>query len=191
MALDKQTIAKRYGKALFETAKEQDVLTETSSELAQIKQVLQAEPQFVDFMTSVAIKHDAKLEMLKNLQSGTSELTSNLLAMLYDYRRIANLEDIIDEFNRLTDEDEKTVRATVTTAVELDQTRKDKIAASFAKVVGAKKVELETVVDPEIIGGVVLKSSSYVFDGSIKSKIANIKRLLLKWFLKRWDFYEH
>ena len=45
MALDKQTIAKRYGKALFETAKEQDVLTETSSELAQIKQVLQAEPQ--------------------------------------------------------------------------------------------------------------------------------------------------
>ena len=39
MALDKQTIAKRYGKALFETAKEQDVLTETSSELAQIKQV--------------------------------------------------------------------------------------------------------------------------------------------------------
>ena len=40
MALDKQTIAKRYGKALFETAKEQDVLTETSSELAQIKQVL-------------------------------------------------------------------------------------------------------------------------------------------------------
>ena len=68
----------------------------------------------------------------------------------------------------------------MTTAVELDQTRKDKIAASFAKVVGAKKVELETVVDPEIIGGVVLKSSSYVFDGSIKSKIANIKRLLLK-----------
>ena len=49
-------------------------------------------------------------------------MTSNLLAMLYDYRRIANLEDIIDEFNRLTDEDEKTVRATVTTAVELDQT---------------------------------------------------------------------
>lgn len=180
MALDKQTIAKRYGKALFETAKEQDVLTETSSELAQIKQVLQAEPQFVDFMTSAAIKHDAKLEMLKNLQSGTSELTSNLLAMLYDYRRIANLEDIIDEFNRLTDGDEKTVRATVTTAVELDQTRKDKIAASFAKVVGAKKVELETVVDPKIIGGVVLQSSSYVFDGSIKSKIANIKRLLLK-----------
>lgn len=55
MALDKQTIAKRYGKALFETAKEQDVLTETSSELAQIKQVLQAEPQLVDFMTSAAI----------------------------------------------------------------------------------------------------------------------------------------
>ena len=52
---------------------------------------------------------------------------------------VANCLYIIDEFNRLTDEDEKTVRATVTTAVELDQTRKDKIAASFAKVVGAKK----------------------------------------------------
>ena len=180
MALDNQTVAKRYGKALFETAKEKDVLAETAKELEQIKQVLQAEPQFVDFMTSAAIKHEDKLTMLKNLQTGASELTSNLLAMLYDYRRIANLEGIIDEFSRLNDVDNKTVRATVTTAVKLDETRKDKIAAAFANVVGAKKVELETVVDPDIIGGVVLKSNTYVFDGSIKSKIENIKRLLLK-----------
>lgn len=180
MALSDQTIAKRYGKALFESAKEADVLEETGLELAQLKQVLQAEPRFVSFMTSPSIKQEDKLSMLENLKSGASDLTKNLVSMVYDYRRIANLEGIIDEFNRLTDEEEKTVRATVTTAIELDDARKDKIAASFAKVVGAKKVILDTKVDPEIIGGAILKSNSYIFDGSIRSKIAEIKRLLVK-----------
>lgn len=180
MALSRQTIAKRYGKALFETAKEKDVLEQTAKELAQIKQVLRSEPQFVEFMTSASIKTEDKENLLKDLQKDASELTSNLLSMLYDYRRIANLEDIIDEFNRLNDEDKKTVRATVTTAIALDESRKEQIASAFAKVVGANKVELETIVDPQIIGGVILKSSSYVFDGSIKSKIENIKRLLVK-----------
>ena len=80
---------------------------------------------------------------------------TNLLDMLYDYGRITSLEGIIDEFDRLNDEFEKTVRASVITAIELDEERKQKLASSFANVVGAKKVIIDPIVDPGIIGGVI------------------------------------
>lgn len=180
MALDNMTIAHRYGKALFDLALEQAALSDVCAELNELKKVLKAEPQLVLFMTSPQISGAQKLAMLETLKNGASQLTVNLLTMLHDYGRVANLEAIIDEFNRLNDEFEKTVRATVTTAVKLDETQKQKLAAAFANVVGAKKVIIEQVVDESIIGGVILKANSNIYDGSIKSKLERIKRLLLK-----------
>ena len=180
MALDKATISHRYGKALFELALEQDKRQEVCEELNELQKVIQEEPQLVLFMTSPQIGGQQKLAMLKTLQEGASQLMVNLLAMLHDYGRIANLASIIDEFNRLNDEFEKTVRATVTTAVELDEGQKEKLAAAFANVVGANKVVIDQVVDESIIGGVILQSQSNIYDGSIKSKLERIKRLLLK-----------
>ena len=100
--------------------------------------------------------------------------------MAYDYGRIANLVAIIDAFNNLYDEYEKVVRVKVTTAIELDKEQEDKLSDSFAKLVGAKKVIVNPQIDESIIGGVVLQSKSYIYDGSIKTKIERIKRLLLK-----------
>ena len=113
MALDRQTIAKRYGKALFEVVQEKDVRSDVLLELAEIKKIIDAEPKFITFMTSPSIKQEDKLAMIKHITDGASEVTTNLLDMLFDYGRIANLEDVIDEFNRLNDEFEKTVRVKV------------------------------------------------------------------------------
>lgn len=180
MALDRQTVAKRYGKALFEVVQEKDVRSDVLLELAEIKKIIDAEPKFITFMTSPSIKQEDKLAMIKHITDGASEVTTNLLDMLFDYGRIANLEDVIGEFNRLNDEFEKTVRVKVTTAIELDEDQKEKLASSFANVVGAEKVLVDSVIDPDIIGGVVMQSASCVYDGSIKSRIESIKRLLLK-----------
>lgn len=182
MKLDNETIVHRYGKALFELAEEMKIRNEFHSELQEYKKVLQNEPQLKVFMSSNQISPEAKLKIMEILKKDSSKLMTNLLDMLYDYGRITNLEGIIDEFDRLNDEFEKTVRASVITAIELDEERKQKLASSFANVVGAKKVIIDPIVDPGIIGGVILKSESYIYDGSIKTKIARIKRLLLKWF---------
>ncbi|MGK4128475.1 F0F1 ATP synthase subunit delta, partial [Ligilactobacillus saerimneri] len=66
------------------------------------------------------------------------------------------------------------------TAVELDEDQKQKLASSFANVVGAERVVFETAVDPEIIGGVVITANNTVYDGSLRTKLNSIKRLLLK-----------
>lgn len=114
------------------------------------------------------------------MSDSASEVVKNLLEMLFDYDRIADLDVIIAEYFRLNDEYEKTVRATVTTAVALDEKQKANLESSFARVVGASKVVLEEKIDPDIIGGVILKSNNYIYDGSLKLKFARIKRMLLK-----------
>jgi len=180
MALDNPTVARRYSQALFEVAQEKGQLKDLSLELAELKQGILTQPQFITFMVSPAIKPEAKLAMVKSITEKASDLTKNLVLMAYDYGRIANLVAIIDEYNTLYDEYEKVVRVTVTTAIELDKEQEDKLSDSFAKLVGAKKVIVKPQVDQSIIGGVVLQSKSYIYDGSIKTKIERIKRLLLK-----------
>ena len=180
MAIDNATIARRYGNALFEVAKEQDSLAETATELNEIKAALEKEPGFVVFMTSPQIDEKVKKDTLESMAKGASSLVANLLHMLFDYHRIANLESIIGEFNRLYDADRKIVRATVKTAIALEDDQKQKLAATFAKIENANQVILDEKVDPSIIGGVVLQSESHIYDGSIRSKFEQIKRLLLK-----------
>lgn len=180
MAIDNATIARRYGNALFEVAQDQNSLAETAVELNELKAALNQEPGFVNFMTSPQIDEKAKKDTLSALTTNASALVSNLLNMLFDYRRISNLEAIIDEFNRFYDQNRKVVRAVVRTAVELDDQQKDTLAKKFAEVEGANQVILDAKVDPSIIGGVVMQSESHIYDGSIKTKLEKIKRLLLK-----------
>ena len=156
MKLDNETIVHRYGKALFELAEEMKIRNKFHSELQEYKKVLQNEPQLKVFMSSNQISPEAKLKIMEILKKDSSKLMTNLLDMLYDYGRITSLEGIIDEFDRLNDEFEKTVRASVITAIELDEERKQKLASSFANVVGAKKIIIDPIVDPGIIGGVIL-----------------------------------
>ncbi|KRM90818.1 ATP synthase subunit delta [Liquorilactobacillus cacaonum DSM 21116] len=173
-------IAHRYGSALFELAIEKDERQSIKDELTELQQVLVEEPKMMLLLTSKQIAKKDKQSFIKVLSDSASEVVKNLLEMLFDYDRIADLDVIIAEYFRLNDEYEKTVRATVTTAVALDEKQKANLESSFARVVGASKVVLEEKIDPDIIGGVILKSNNYIYDGSLKLKFARIKRMLLK-----------
>ncbi|GAW64117.1 ATP synthase delta chain [Ligilactobacillus acidipiscis DSM 15836] len=179
MALSSAEIASRYGQALFDVAESKDITSQTATELVELQTVITEQPDLLVFFASPQITKEAKNEMLQSMQTNASQLVKDFLQMLSDYGRLQNVIDIIDEFNRLNDEKNGTVRVKVTTAIELDDEQKAKLSAKFAQVVGANKVVLEPVVDEEIIGGVVLRSRDNIYDGSVKSKIDKIKRLLL------------
>ncbi|KRL00134.1 ATP synthase subunit delta [Liquorilactobacillus capillatus DSM 19910] len=173
-------VAHRYGQALFDLAEEQDLRQPLLEELTELKKVFADQPELGVFLTSKQISFAAKSKMLQFLIDKASQTVANLLRMTFDYGRLCTLDAIINEYIRLNDEFEKTVRASVITAIKLEDAQKERLASSFAGVVGAKKVYLDEKIDPDIIGGVILKSNSYIYDGSIRTKIAHIKRLLLK-----------
>ncbi|AMV59920.1 ATP synthase delta chain [Pediococcus damnosus] len=179
MSLDKMTIAKRYSKALFDLAVEKNQLDLIHDDLQQIKQIFIDVPDLDQVLVDVRLSNEQKTAIVNDLKKDASTYVKNLVQMLYDYGRISNFSDIIEQFNKLYDEHNKTVYADLSTAVEIDSDQKQRLADQFAKNVGAKKVIVNSKIDPSIIGGAVLKSNGLVYDGSISTKMAKIKKMLL------------
>ncbi len=93
---------------------------------------------------------------------------------------MSDMVAIVDEFERRYDEKHKRVHAEVVTAVQLDETRRNQLRDNLAARLGAQEIVLNEKVDPTILGGVVVKTANQTLDGSIKTKIEQIRRLIVK-----------
>lgn len=180
MSLDKMTIANRYSKALFELVIERDELDSVYSELTELRSVFQSNGNLAAVLSGDELSLSEKQSLVKALQQDASPLVTNFIQMIFDYGRMDDMVAIIDEFERRYDEKSKRVHAKVVTAVALDDQQKDQLATSFAKRVGADKVIVEEQVDPSILGGVIVRANNQTLDGSLSSKIEQIRRLLIK-----------
>ena len=180
MSLDKMTIANRYAKALFELVVEQDQLDSTFEELKQLRDVFQTNDNLAYLLTSVELSLQEKQSILKILTDGATPVVKNLIMMVFDYGRMDDMVAIIDEFERRYDSKKKRVHADVVTAVKLDATQKDQLSQTLAKKIDANEIMLSEQVDPSILGGVIIHANNETWDGSLSSKIEQIRRLLVK-----------
>lgn len=176
MKLDKFTVGKRYGKALFELAIEEQCLTEVYQELMTLRQVYQELPEFGQIITDNHLDIHEKRKLFDQLLNGFDGLVKNFLEIVYEYNRMDDLLMIIDEYERRYDEYQGLVLGTVTTAVALSEAQKQAIEAQIAQKLGYKKAHLETVVEPEILGGVIVEANHQVIDGSIKSQLDYLRQ---------------
>lgn len=176
--LAKSQVARRYGRAMFDAANEQHQVESINNELIEVQGVFQAVPNLGTILTGVGLKNPEKEALLKPLLDSASPLVHNFLQMLYDYGRLNDTVAIIDEFKRLYDEQNQTVTVSATAAVDLDEDRKQRLADSVAKRIGAKTVHLDVVVDPEIIGGVIIHMNDTVIDGSIRTQLDRLRQSL-------------
>jgi F-type H+-transporting ATPase subunit delta len=176
MKLDKFTVGKRYGKALFELAIDEQRLTEVYQELMTLRQVYQELPEFGQIMTDNHLDIHEKRKLFDQLLNGFDGLVKNFLEIVYEYNRMDDLLMIIDEYERRYDEYQGLVLGTVTTAVALSEAQKAAIEAQIAQKLGYKKAHLETVVEPDILGGVIVEANHQVIDGSIKSQLDYLRQ---------------
>ncbi|WP_461198172.1 ATP synthase F1 subunit delta [Enterococcus sp. N249-2] len=176
MKLDKFTVGKRYGKALFELAIDEQRLTEVYQELMTLRQVYQELPEFGQIMTDNHLDIHEKRKLFDQLLNGFDGLVKNFLEIVYEYNRMDDLLMIIDAYERRYDEYQGLVIGTVTTAVALSEAQKAAIEAQIAQKLGYKKAHLETVVEPEILGGVIVEANHQVIDGSIKSQLDYLRQ---------------
>ncbi len=174
------TIANRYAKALFELVVEQDQLDSTFEELKQLRDVFQTNDNLAYLLTSVELSLQEKQSILKILTDGATPVVKNLIMMVFDYGRMDDMVAIIDEFERRYDSKKKRVHADVVTAVKLDATQKDQLSQTLAKKIDANEIMLSEQVDPSILGGVIIHANNETWDGSLSSKIEQIRRLLVK-----------
>ncbi|KRN12640.1 F0F1 ATP synthase subunit delta [Fructilactobacillus fructivorans] len=179
MSLDKVTLAKRYSNALFQVLEEHNELETGNAELMAIKAVFQNDPSLSMALAGPVLDLKQKDSIINSLIDGsTSEYVKNFVKMVYDYGRINDMVAIIDEFGKLYDKKQGIVRASVVTAVSMNDEEKDKLTQTFAQRVGAKTVDLSAKVDSSIIGGAILSSDNVVYDGSVRTKIKEVRKLL-------------
>ncbi|MEE6686588.1 F0F1 ATP synthase subunit delta [Limosilactobacillus fermentum] len=178
--LDQKTVANRYARAIFELAQEDGQLDQTYQELVSVRQVFLDNPRLAPLLAGVDLGIKEKQALVDQVKEGASKYVANLLQMAFDYRRMSDMVAIVDEFERRYDEKHKRVHAEVVTAVQLDETRRNQLRDNLAARLGAQEIVLNEKVDPTILGGVVVKTANQTLDGSIKTKIEQIRRLIVK-----------
>lgn len=172
--------AKPYAQALIELGEEQGNLDELGEELQGLYELTQSEENFQTFLEAPHISSQEKKDLLKKVfEKKLSENCLKFLYLLADRGKFVILPDIAIEFQKLLDESLDRIRALATTTQEIDNGLSKKISDALKKATG-KEVVLENKVDEAILGGIILNFDGTQVDGSLRQRLENWKRELLK-----------
>lgn len=173
-------VAKRYAKALFEVANERKMLDQVEQDLNLIVKIMKDTEGFLTFFRHPKISFDVKKELITSvLQKQISTISQNFLFQLIDNQRIEYAEEILFQYVILANEVRKVVDVEAVTAVELEESDKNSIIQMFSKKMN-KTVRLTNVIDPSILGGMIVKMGDRIYDGSLSSQLSMMKKNLLE-----------
>ncbi|CAN5192632.1 F0F1 ATP synthase subunit delta [soil metagenome] len=173
------TIARNYAEALLALAQKADDLEGWGRMLDDIAGVLERDPTFRNFMASPRVSAAQKSDVLaKAFSDRVPQLFLKFLHALVRNRRQMLLPEIAVEYHTLVDEVTGRVHARVTVARETDDAEQKLIADRLSKAIG-KTVVPHLNVDPRILGGVVVRVGDTVMDGSLRKRLATLKRRMV------------
>lgn len=168
--------AARYARALFDVALQEGSLEQANNDLTTVTDLLQQHQDLQRVLVNPAIpaarKHAALQALLPKLSLSTP--VAKLLLMLADRDRLVLVPDLVSVFRERYLEHQQIVEAEVTTAMPLAPEREADLRQQLAKVTG-RRVNLTTRVDPAIIGGIVTKIGTIVYDGSLASQLTKMR----------------
>jgi F-type H+-transporting ATPase subunit delta len=177
-----KTAATRYARAALDVAiKEKANLEQIEQELADFAGLLDAQPLLKKVLLNPAVpvprKRAAVVDLMK--QANFSPIVSKLLVLLAERDRLILMPDLVASYRDRLADYRQVVRAEVTTATSLAPARVQQIQKSLADVTG-RSVTLQTRVDPSIIGGLVAKVGSVVYDASVTRQLQKLKERLVE-----------
>jgi len=172
------SVARRYAKAVFGLAKEAGALQPTADQLARLAAVASdptVGPVLRSPLLSAARRHDLAQTLSHELK--LSELLTHFVQLLADHQRLRELPAIADRYQQLLDTEVGRVRVTIRSASPLDAKQEADIVAVFARLTG-KQVVSRSVVDTELLGGVVVEVYGKVYDGSVRTQLDRVAKEL-------------
>ncbi|MBC1238873.1 ATP synthase F1 subunit delta [Nostoc sp. 2RC] len=168
-------IAQPYAQALLSIAQSKNLTEEFGEDARTLISLLSTNKELQSFLGNPFIKPENKKSLIKQLVGeGGNPYLRNFLLVLVDKRRIAFLEPILQQYLALLRQLNQTVLAEVTSAVPLTEAQQQAIREKVIAITNARQVELETKVDGELIGGVIIKVGSQVIDASIRGQLRRL-----------------
>jgi F-type H+-transporting ATPase subunit delta len=175
-----RTAANRYARALLEVGlKEKADLSKIDTELDEFNDLVRRHPTLEKALVNPAVPVPRKRAVVTELtgRARLQPVVAKLLTLLAERDRLILLPDLVAAYRERLQDHLQIVRAEVTTAIPLSADRAKQIERSLASATG-RTVTLSTRVDPSIIGGVVARVGSTVFDGSVTNHLQRMKQRL-------------
>lgn len=174
-----QSSAARYARALFDVALKESDPARIERDIASFAELLSSNGELHSALTNPAVPVSAKRKIVDALGTRLQAQAPahKLLLLLADRDRLALVPDLLAVYRERLMEHQQVVRAEVTTAAPLSPDRVADMQQQLAAITG-RTVDMKTSVDPAIIGGVVTRIGSIVYDGSIATQLTKLKEKL-------------
>ena len=170
-----EEIAQVYARSLFEVAKQQDKLDDIRDQLGEFADAVEADRALTTFFFSPYFSTDEKKEGLHKAVTGAEPILMNFFELLLEKHRMPAIYRIRRVYENMWREEHKLLTVHVTSAVELDEKLVKSLGDRISEKTG-RQVDLSAKVEPEIIGGIVLRVGNSILDASIRNRLEQLRR---------------
>ena len=165
-------VGDRYAESLFDLAKEENKVTQYLDDIKLVGEVLDSDPQIVQFFNHVLIENDKKIQLLdQSFKGNVDQYVLNFLKLLVQSRRIRYIDDIVKYLG--------IEEGMIYTPYELTDQQIQDIEKAISQKEN-KKVTLKVSIDPSLLGGIKVQIANRIYDGTIKNKVEMLKKELLR-----------
>jgi F-type H+-transporting ATPase subunit delta len=166
-----------YAEALLAAAKEGDSLARVREDLGDFVSAVEGSAELRNFLRNPQIEPGVKRRALESLLEGGDDRFVNFVRLLAEKNRIGEVADVHREFERLIASEERILELELTTAIELSDEEAQAIVQEIEKSAG-RKVEATRLVDPSLIGGLVVQAGSVRLDASVRGRLEQLREQL-------------
>lgn len=175
-----ESAAERYATALFELAREQGAVTEVDTEIRKAALLSQGERALSRALLAPDIASEVKANIVRKIFGPhVSPLTAKFLQVLTAAGRFSSLDEVAKRFHGMVQDDKGQVQVDVDTAIELAGDEKSRVLDQVARHTGRVPV-IHWNVDPELLGGIVVRIADNIIDYSVKSQLHELRERLLR-----------
>ena len=170
-----QTVARRYASALADVVIERKEEREIQREIDQWASLIDSNPQLKEVFANPTIAYDDKRKVLEELITRTRvrPTTASFLRVLLRNQRLSQLREVAERFGHVLDERGGLVSASVTTAKPIPEELQNQVRETLAAATG-RSVRVTFNTDEAIIGGLVARIGSTIFDGSVQNRLERL-----------------
>ena len=170
-----EEIASVYARSLFEVAKEQDKLEEVRRQLGEFADALNENRELQLFFFSPYFSTPEKKDGLEKAVTGSDAILTNFLELLIEKHRMPAIFRIRRELDQMWQRENKLLPVEVTSAIELDQSTVKHIGDRIGEQTG-QRIELSAKVEPDILGGIVVRVGNSIIDASIRARLEQLRK---------------
>jgi F-type H+-transporting ATPase subunit delta len=169
-----------YAQALFEAAREREEIEETLENVQEFLDVLHESDELREFFYGTHIPEAQKRRAIDALTEEMTTSTRNFLKVLIDNGRTEILEDVVPRYEDLVEEYQGKVEVELTTAVELSDEMLDRVRSRLDEILEDREILLETNVDPNLLGGAIVRVGERQIDASIRAQLQGLREEMLQ-----------